>query len=162
MKPKIGVYLTNDVAKQLKMAVRRSGATKSDIVNEALAQFLDPTPAKGPEKEVLLRLNGLAKRLRRIHREVEVVAESFAVFVRYYLMITPPLPKSERADAEKLGGERYEVFIRQIAKRITSDSGMASEIMQRVTDAHRGHPQPTADDLMPQHASQPLEAASDG
>ncbi len=42
MKPKIGVYLTNDVAKLLKLAVKRSGATKSDIVNEALARFLDP------------------------------------------------------------------------------------------------------------------------
>jgi hypothetical protein len=36
MKLKIGVYLTSDVAKLLWLAVKRSGATMSDIVNEAL------------------------------------------------------------------------------------------------------------------------------
>ena len=50
MKPKIGVYLTNDVAKLLKLAVRRSGATKSDIVNEALSRLLDPPPEKDPDE----------------------------------------------------------------------------------------------------------------
>ena len=56
MKPKIGVYLTDDVAKLLKAAVRRSSETKSDIVNEALLRLLDPQPEKDPGGEVLRRL----------------------------------------------------------------------------------------------------------
>ena len=132
MKTKIGVYLTKDVAKQLKAAVRRTGATKSDIVNEALARLLDVAPVKDPGDEVLRRLTGLARSLRRIHREVEVVAETLALHVRQFLMITPPLPESDRHEAEKLGCERYRVFLAQVAKRITSDTGMVSEIMQTV------------------------------
>jgi len=136
MKPKIGVYLTHDVAKQLKMAVRRSGATKSDIVNEALARFLDPAPEKHPSGEVFHRLGGLARGIRRIHRDVEIVAETLAVHIRQFLMITPPVPTSEQEDAKKLGRERYEVFVAQIAKRVASDRGMVSEIMEKVAETH--------------------------
>lgn len=142
MKTKIGVYLTNDVAKQLRKAVRRTGATKSDIVNEALARLLDAAHEKDPGEEVLNRLNGMARSLRRIHREVEVVAETLALHVRQFLMITPPLPERERRAAEKLGRDRYQVFARQIAKRITSDSGMVSEIMQRVAEINQGRVTP--------------------
>lgn len=163
MKTKIGVYLTNEVAKQLRKAVRRSGATKSDIVNEALARFLDPVPEKGPSEEVLKRLSGLARSLRRIHREVEVVAETLALHIRQFLMITPPLPESEQHEAEKLGRERYQVFVAQIAKRIASDSGLVSEIMQRLTETNRDHAaQPMADGATPQHTAHPMEAASHG
>ncbi|NJO32157.1 MAG: hypothetical protein HC869_02570 [Rhodospirillales bacterium] len=164
MKTKIGVYLTNDVAKRLKMAVRRSGATKSDIDNEALARFLDPMLEKDPGEEVLKRLSGMARSLRRIHREVEVVAETLALHVRQFLMITPPLPESEQHDAEKLGRERYQVFVTQIAKRIAADSGLVSEIMQRVAETNRDRaaPQPVADGAMPRHTAHPREAAPHG
>lgn len=161
MKTKIGVYLTNDVAKQLKAAVRRTGATKSDIVNEALTRLLDAAPENDPGEEVLKRLNGLARSLRRIHREVEVVAETLALHVRQFLMITPPLPESQRREAERLGRERYQVFVAQIAKRIASDSGLVSEIMQRVVESNRDRTaQPVANGAMPRHTAHTIEADS--
>jgi hypothetical protein len=163
VKPKIGVYLTNDVAKRLKLAVRRSRATKSDIVNEALSQFLDPPPAKDPGGEVLHRLDGLAKRIRRIHRDVEIVAETLALHVRQFLMITPPVPKAEQNAATKLGRERYEVFVTQIAKRIASDSGMVEEIMEIIAETHRDRlTQPMGNGAVPPNPAQPSEAVSHG
>lgn len=158
MKLKIGVYLTDDVAKLLKRAVKQSGATKSDIVNEALARFLDPAPENDPAEAVLRRLDGLAKAIRRLHRDVEIVAETLALHVRQFLMITPPVPKSEQQEAEKLGRERYEFFIAQIAKRITSDRGLVSEVMDRIAQTRSG----MANATKPPDVSQPLEASSHG
>ena len=162
MKPKIGVYLTNDAAKRLKLAARRSGATKSDIVNEALLRFLDPPPEKDPGGDVLHRLNGLAKRIRRVQRDVEIVGEILALHIRQFLMITPPLPKVERDAATKLGRERYEVFLAQIAKRIASDSGMVEEIMEIIAETHGDRfAQPMVNDAMSPN-SRPLGAAAHG
>ena len=158
MKPKIGVYLTDDVAKLLKAAVRRSGATKSDTVNEALLRLLDPPPEKDPGGEVLRRLDGLAKRIRRTHRDVEIVAETLALHIRQFLMITPPVPKVEQDAAMKLGRERYEVFLGQIAKRIASDNCMVEEIMEILADRFK---QPMSNDAMPPN-SQSLRAAAHG
>jgi hypothetical protein len=163
MKPKIGVYLTTDVAKLLKLAVMRSGATKSDIVNEALARLLDPPPENDPREDVLRRLDRMAKRIRRIHRDVEIVAETLALHIRQFLMITPPVPKVDQDAAMKLGRERYEVFIEQIAKRVASDSGMVQEIMEKIAETHGGRfTQPTGNGAMSPDASRPFEATSHG
>ena len=159
MKAKIGVYVTQDVAKQLKLAARRSGTTKSDIVNEALERFLCPPPPEDePGAEATRQLGAIAKKLRRIHRDLEIVAEMFALFVRYFLMITPPLPKCEQDDANKLGRERYQVFVAQIAKRIASDRGLVSEIMQRIAQTHSGN----TTDAPPPYAPERQEGVSHG
>jgi hypothetical protein len=162
MKPKIGVYLTDDVAKLLRAAVRRSGETKSDIVNEALLRLLDPPAETDPGGEVLRRLDGLAKRIRRTHRDVEIVAEILALHIRQFLMITPPVPKVEQDAAMKRGRERYEVFLGQIAKRIASDNGMVEEIMEIIAETHGDRfKQPMSNDAMPPN-SHPLGVAAHG
>ncbi len=163
MKPKIGVYLTTDVARLLKLAVKRSGATKSDIVNEALSRLLDPPPENDPREDVLRRLDRMAKGIRRIHRDVEIVAETLALHIRQFLMITPPVPKDDQDAAMKLGRERYEVFIAQIAKRVASDSGMVQEIMEKIAETHGDRfRQPTGNGATPPGTAQPSEAAAHG
>ena len=146
-----------------RLAVKRSGATKSDIVNEALSRLLDPPPEKDPSEDVLRRLDRMAKGIRRIHRDVEIVAETLALHIRQFLMITPPVPKDEQDAAMKLGRERYEVFVAQIAKRVASDSGMVEEIMEKIAETHGDRfTQPTGNGAMPPDTSQPLEAAAHG
>lgn len=163
MKPKIGVYLTNDVAKLLKLAVKRSGATKSDIVNEALYRLLNPKDDSDPDGEVIGRLKGLAKAVRRLHRDVEIVAETLAHHIRQFMMITPPVPKIDQPAARKLGNERYAVFVREVAKRIASNDGMVAEIMETIAQTHGDRfAQPKGNGAMPGNTSQPLEAASHG
>ena len=160
MKPKIGVYLTSDVAKLLKLAVKRSGATKSDIVNEALYKFLEPIGDNDQDDEVIGRLKGLAKAVRQLHRDVENVAETLALHIRQFLMITPPVPKADQDAAMKLGRERYAVFVAQIAKRVASDDGMVAEIMERIAETHGDRfRQPMGDGAMPPNTPRPSGAS---
>jgi len=134
MTVKIGVYLTDEVATRFRGALCRSGMTKSSIVNKALTLFLDPPPAKEPGQEALQRLRALGKHVRQLQREIEVASETLAVFVRYFLMVTPPVPERELPAARALGRERYEVFIRQIAKRIASDKSLITDVMRRIVE----------------------------
>jgi hypothetical protein len=137
MKTKIGVYLTDDVARSFKLAMRRPGATKSGLVNEALRLSLSPPPEKRSSDEILQHLKRLTKRLRQMHRETEVMSETLALFVRYFLTITPPLPASERKAAQALGRERYQIFIEQIAKRVTSEAGMIADVAEAAAQVRR-------------------------
>jgi hypothetical protein len=129
---KIGVYLTDDVARRFRLALRRSRTTKSALVNEALARFLDPPAATEPGHEVHQTLSALVRRVGRLHRETIVTSETLALFVRYYLMVAPPLPEGERRAAEAVGRKRYEVFVREIAKRIASDTGLVTDVMRTI------------------------------
>ena len=91
-----------------------------------------------------------------------MVAETLALHIRQFLMITPPVPKVEQDAAMKLGRERYEVFLAQIAKRIASDNGMVEEIMEILAETHGDRfTQPMSNDAMPRN-SQPLGAAAHG
>jgi len=138
MKTKIGIYLTDDVARRLDRAVR-AGGTKSDIVNTALERFLDPASEKGPYAEVLARLDAQRKRIQRIGREVEVTAETFALFVRYFLMVTPPLPESEQEEARQLGRARLEVFLKEVGRRVASDGGWVADFMEKAARTRGGN-----------------------
>ncbi|WP_072385455.1 hypothetical protein [Hyphomicrobium sp. CS1BSMeth3] len=152
MKTKIGIYLTDDVARRLDRAVR-AGGTKSDIVNTALERFLDPASAKGPYAEVLARLEAQRKLLRRIRREVEVTAEAFALFVRYFLMVTPPLPESEQEEARQLGRARLKVFLKEVGRRVASDGSWSKDVLQTAART-RG-----ADGFKPRHSANPPRPA---
>jgi hypothetical protein len=131
MKTKIGIYLSTDVARRFKIAIRRRSATKSDLVNEALRRFFHP-PEADRSDETLQLMTRLEKRVRRLQREGLVMSETLALFVRYSLMVTAPIPESERQAAEALGRKRYEVFIREVAKRITSDKGMIADVIRTI------------------------------
>lgn len=60
-----------------------------------------------------------------------------------------------------IGRERYEVFVKEIAKRIASDSGIVADIMELIakSDGDRST-QPMANDAMPPATAQQLETAS--
>jgi hypothetical protein len=133
---KIGVYLTDDVARRFRLALRRSRATKSALVNEALARLLSPPAAREPSQEVPQALAALVKRVRRLQRETLVISETLALFVRYVLMVTPPVPENERRATEALGRERYEIFVREVGKRIASDKGLVTDVMRTIVATH--------------------------
>lgn len=137
MKTKIGIYLSADVARRFKIATRRRNPTKSDLVDEALRRFFQsPAPEADRGDEILQLLARLAKRLRRLQRDLLVMTETLALFVRYSLMISPPIPESERQAAETLGRKRYEVFIREIAKRIATDKGIVADVIRTIVATH--------------------------
>jgi hypothetical protein len=137
MKTKIGIYLSADVARRFKFATRRRNATKSDLVNEALRRFFHPpAPETDRSDEILRLLMKLAKQLRRLQRDALVMSETLSLFVRYSLMVTAPIPESERQAAEALGHKRYEVFIREVALRVASDKGMIADVIRTIVRTH--------------------------
>ncbi len=138
MKPRIAAYVTADVARRLDLAAKRPGATKSDIITEALDRFLDPARDKQLAAMVLNGQRELSRDFRRMAREHAVVAETLALFVRYVLTVTPPLPRSDQESARLIGRQRYEVFVVEVGKRVASDRTLVSEVM-------RAHPEADAD-----------------
>jgi predicted DNA-binding protein len=129
MKPRIAAYVPADVARRLELAAERPGATKSDIVAEALDRFLDPARDKQLAAMVLNGQRELSGDLGSIAREQAVVAETLGLFVRYMLTITPPLPRDEQESARLIGRKRYETFVAEVGRRIASDRTLVSEVL---------------------------------
>jgi len=134
MKPRINIYLEDHVAAQLTLLSQRPGLNKSRIVNDALDRFLNPERDATFEKAMLRRLDQMSKSQAKIERNESITSETLALFVRYFLTITPPLPQAEQASAHALGKERFEVFIAQVGRRLAQDQNLIAEVLDRIVE----------------------------
>jgi hypothetical protein len=133
MKPKLSVYLSDSVAERLAQAAKRPGTNKSAIVDTALDRFLNPERDSNGDAALVRRLDRMSGQLDRVDRDLSIMAETVALFVRYYLTITPPLPSGDQDAARALGRERFEMFVVQVGKRIASGGRLVADVMQRVS-----------------------------
>ena len=80
------------------------------------------------------RLDRFARALARVERNQDVLLETLALYVRWQLTVTAPLPESEQAAARKAGEARFESFIEQLSRRIAAGRGIGRELAKRLGD----------------------------
>jgi predicted transcriptional regulator len=135
MKPRHNLYLDEDVGEQLEALTVKAGSSKSSIVNDAVRAYLARRGAKELDDVFKVRLDRLSEQLRRLERDQAVMIESFALFVRYHLGVTPQLPASEQAAANAIGRDRFQHFIEQVGRRMAGDKRIAQEVTDRALAA---------------------------
>lgn len=134
MKPRINVYLEDHVAAQLTLICKRPGSNKSRIVNDALDRFFNPEKDTETSTALIRRLDRMSRSMDRMDRNQSIEVETLALFIRYFLTITPPLPESDQASAHALGRERFEVFVAQVGRRLAHDKNLLSEVLETIAD----------------------------
>jgi hypothetical protein len=127
MKPRHHFYLDTVLADRLDAHVSRTGASKSSVVTDALRSYLDRRGAKELDDLLGVRLNRLA-------RDQQVLLESLALFIRYQLTVTAPLPEADQA-ALAVGQDRFAAFIAQVGRRIASGRGFSHELLASETQS---------------------------
>jgi hypothetical protein len=66
--------------------------------------------------------------MQRLERDVGLTAETLALFIRFWLTITPPLPSDAQAAAQLKGRERFEGFIEALGRRLQKGQSFLQEI----------------------------------
>jgi hypothetical protein len=135
MKPRHNLYLDESVAEQLEALTAKAGSSKSAIVNDAVKAYLARRGARELDDLFKVRLDGIDAQLKRLERDQHVMIESFALFVRYQLGITPQLPASEQAAAQAIGRDRFQQFIEQVGRRMAGDKRIARDVTDRAAAA---------------------------
>lgn len=114
----------------------RRGLTRAAVMEAAIASFLSPDAADRREAAFARRLDRLARKLESVERKVTVSAEAQALFVHFWLTVTPPQPEAAQAAARARGQERYEGFIETLGRRLaqgrTLDQELSVEVPARV------------------------------
>ena len=137
MKPRLHAYLTDDVNAQLDLLAARPGSSKSAIVNDALKTFFAKGASTGIDPVLRVRLDKVARHLERLERDQQVLLECLALFIRFELMITAPVPDSDQPAAKALGNERFNNFIEQVGRRLAAGRSLTREVLDQVSPQPR-------------------------
>lgn len=141
MRDRLNLTLPVEMIEKIRDMSERKNIPRSAIVEAAIASFLSPDHADQREAAFTRRMDRLSRQVQRIERDLGVTAETVALFVRFWLTITPPLPGDAQAAAQMKGRERYEGFIETLGMRLQKGQSFLREIPDDVvgTDvAHHG------------------------
>ena len=131
-KKRYTLYLSRPLARKFDLVAQQRNGGKSALVEEALRASLEPRQHEGLEDALARRLNELNKTLARQASDLTAATETLALFVRYFLTITPPILDSEQESARLTGRKRFEVFLAEVGRRIAEGRRHAAEVLQTV------------------------------
>ncbi len=128
MRLRTNVYLPPDVLRQLIDLSDRKKMSRSSIVEAAVTSFLSPDGADRMEAAVTRRLDRLSRQVQRLERDVAIGTETLALFVHFWLTVTPPLPADAEAIAQVKGHERYQNFVETLGRRLAKGESLLHDI----------------------------------
>ena len=104
--------------------------------NARLRRYLTVENSDTSHDLINIQQEANARSLRRLERDLAIAVESTATFVRYFVMITPPLPEEAYEAARALGQLRFEQVIESVANRFKTDRGLIARVMAMVDQSH--------------------------
>jgi len=119
MKIRQNLYIDRELSDALEALAAGPRGNKSHIVNDALRDWLARRGTKEVDDLLKGRLDRLTRELADARRDIDVLLESQALFVRYQLMVTAPLPEADAA-ARAIGRDRFEAFVSQVGRQLAS------------------------------------------
>jgi hypothetical protein len=128
MRDRMNVYFPPAMLQQIRELADRKKMSRSAIVEAAVASFLSPDGADRREAAFTRRLDRLSRQVQRLERNVSISTEALALFVRFWLATTPPVPNEAQAAAQAKGRERYEGFIEALGRRLQKGHTLHQEI----------------------------------
>ena len=128
MRTKHTFRLPPDLAGRLADYATQKRVPQALVVETALASLLSPDGADRLEAALARRLDRMARQIERLERHVTISNEALAVFVRFWLTSTPPLPDTALAAAQAKGRERYDGFVESLGRRLERGRKLADEV----------------------------------
>lgn len=141
MKERINVYLPPELLRRLIDLSERKRVSRSAIMEAALTSFLSPDGSERMEAALSRRLDRMSRQIQRLERALLIATETLALFVRFWLTVTPPLPADAQASAQAKGRERFENFVEVLGRRLSRGTNFLEDVVQfdavRTSEAER-------------------------
>ncbi|WP_296555451.1 CopG family transcriptional regulator [Pigmentiphaga sp.] len=134
---RMNVFIAPEHARQLDAVAATKGASKSSIVAAALASWLSPDAADQREAATAKRLDRLSRQYERLERDQNILIETLALFIRYYLTVSTPVPEAHQDAARAQGKARFEQFTEQLGRHLLKGRSLVRDVIEDIQpDAH--------------------------
>ena len=92
MKTRLNIYLSAGQHEEIAALAAKRRVSKSSVIEAAVASMLSPDSADMREAAFVRRLDRHTRQLERVERDLAIAIETIALFVRFWLAVTQPLP----------------------------------------------------------------------
>lgn len=133
MKPRLNVHVSDELFDKVEIAAKRPGVTKAAVVEAALLGFFSKEFDDQRDGALIRRLDRMTRQYDRLERNLSIATETLALFIRFFLTVTPPLPNADQDAARALGKERFDYFIGQLARRLAGGKNMIRDVLEEVS-----------------------------
>lgn len=144
---RLNVFLEPKHARAIVETARAKGVSQSSLVSAALASFLSPDAADRREAAIIKRLDRLSHQFERLERDQTIQIETLALFIRYFLSISTPVPDAHQDAARSIGRARFEKFVEQLAGHLQRGHSLVRDVHEQCF--------PEAREFSSMHVAQP-------
>ena len=107
---------------------KRREQSISLVGEAAIASFLTPDDSERREAVTVRRLDRIDRRLDRLERDLAVSVEAMALFIRFWLIVTPSLRDDLHELAQAKGRDRFASFLGKLGERLASGNRLSQEV----------------------------------
>ena len=133
MKPRLNVHVSHELFEKVETTAKRPGVTKAAVVEAALLGFFSKEFDDQRDAALIRRLDRMTRQYDRLERNLTIASETLALFIRFFLTVTPPLPNTDQDAARALGKERFDYFIKQLARRLAGGKNMLRDLQDEIS-----------------------------
>lgn len=157
-KPRIWIYIDPDNHSRLVVEAKKPGRNTSEIVDTALKAYFAGEHEVKRDAALIRRLDRMTRQSETLKRNQIISAEAFALFVRYFLTVIPPVPDKDKAAASAQGSVRFERFIESLQTVLADGDKVLFSAMEDIMTDETAYF--TKDELMKLHEPAPEKEAA--
>jgi predicted transcriptional regulator len=124
------IYLEPKISERLTALAEKPGTTISNVIGDALRAYFERQGGDALEDRFKARLDTITAQLNRIERDQRIDLESLALWIRYQLTLSNPVPPGQWAALQAIGVERFQKFIEEVGRRIAGGKHIGVEIIK--------------------------------
>ena len=129
---RLNIFIETDHARRLEELAALKGLSKSSIIAAALASFLSPDAADRREAAFAKRLDRLSNQFDKLERDQNILIETLALYIRYFLTVSAPVPEAQQEAARAQGRLRFQQFIEQLGRNLMRGRSLVKDIQEEV------------------------------
>ena len=137
---RLNIFIEPEHAKRLDQVAVHKGVSKSAVIAAALASFLSPDGDDQREAAIAKRLDRLSRQFDRLERDQNVLIETVALYIRYFLTVSIPVPEGQQEAARAQGRARFAQFIEQLARHIQRGRSLVREVHEDIGSSEIAEP----------------------
>ena len=129
---RLNLFIEPEHARRLDELATMKGLSKSSIIAAALASFLSPDSGDQREAAIAKRLDRLSRQLDKLERDQNILIETLALYVRYFLTVSTPVPEAHQEAARAQGRARFEQFVEQLGRHLLRGRSLVKDVVEEI------------------------------